>query len=368
MLSRVHAVVALTVALSACGKEPPPPPERIRAVKTIVVAERASGQNRQFPGVIEAVDSSSISFEVSGIVQEVRVKTGDAFDVGQVLATLDRKPFELNVVSAEASLSRAQAQVREAKNNYDRERRIYAQDPGATTQKSIEQARGRYESQRQSVSYASAQLDLARRDLEKTALLAPFVGVVASRNVEPFEEIHRGQPIFELYVEGAMEVSVQIPENMIDDVYVGQPAQIRIPNLNNRVFHGAVTEVGAAAQGANAFPVKAAIGATDSRIRPGTTAEMTLLLPGQFEQRAFLVPLTAIAPGEDTSHSYLFMFDRPTSTVRRTMVASHGIIGDLVAVSGDIGPGDLVVVAGVSFLSDGQKVKLLEAAPPETGG
>lgn len=358
----------LASALAACAEEPPPPPERIRAVKTIVVSESAGSQKRQFPGVVEPVDTSSISFEVSGTVQEVRVDAGADVDVGQVLAVLDRKPFELNVTSAEAALSRAQAQIDEAKSNYDRERRIYAQDPGATTQKRIDQARANYESKRQSVNYARAQLDLARRDLKKTALVAPFEGTIATRNVEPFEEINRGQAVFDLFAEGAMQVAVQIPENMIEDVYVGQPAEIRLPTLDNRVLHGAVTEVGSAAQGANTFPVKATIGASDGRIRPGITAELSLLLPKNYEADAYLVPLTALAPGEGAASAYVFVFDPESSTVRRVPVVERGIVGNLAAIAGDIEPGGIVVVAGVSFLSDGQKVKLLETATSASGG
>ncbi len=367
-LGKAALGVVFAGMLAACGEEPPPLPERIRTVKTAVIFERASGHTRQFPGVVEPVDSSNISFEVSGIVHEVNVDAGDAVNAGQVLAVLDGKPFELNVTSAEAALSRAQAQVKEAKSNYDRERRIYAQDPGATTEKSVERARAAYESRRQNVSYARAQLDLAHRDLKKTELLAPFEGQVATRDIEPFEEVRRGQPIFELFAEGAMQVAVQIPENTIEDVYVGQPAEIRLPTLGNRVLQGAVTEVSSAARGANAFPVKATIGASDNRIRPGITAELSLLLPGQFDQDAYLVPMTALAPGEGASRSYIFLFDSASSTVRRTAVANKGIVGDLAAIAGEIGPGDVVVVAGVSFLSDGQTVRLLETAPPPSGG
>jgi RND family efflux transporter MFP subunit len=358
----------LVTVLSACAEEPPPPPERIRAVKTVVIFERASGHARQFPGVVEPVDTSNISFEVSGAVQTVHVDAGDAVDVGQVLAVLDREPFELNVTSAKASLSRTRAQVEEAKSNYDRERRIYAQDPGATTTKAVERARADYESKRQSVSYAQAQLNLALRDLEKAELRAPFAGIIAVRDVEPFEEVHRGQSIFELFVEGAMQVAVQIPENTIEDVYVGQPAEIRLPTLDNRVLGGAITEVSSAAQGANAFPVKATIGASDSRIRPGITAELSLLLPGEFDQDAYLVPMTALAPREGESSAYVFVFDSSTSTVQRAEVVTRGIVGNLVAIAGEIAPGDVVVVAGVSFLSEGQTVKLLESAPPPGGG
>lgn len=370
MPGRVILAAVLAGALAACGEEPPPPPERIRAVKTIVISERAGGQSRQFPAVVEPVDTSSISFEVSGIVQEVRVDSGQNVDAGQVLAVLDRKPFELNVTSAKAGLSKAQAQLKEAKSNYDRERRIYAQDPGATTQKSIDRARAGWESRRESVSYARAQLELAQRDLEKSVLLAPFEGTIAERNVEPFEEVRRGQPIFELFAEGAMQVAAQIPEDMIEEVYVGQPAEIRLPILGDRVLQGGVSEVGSAARGANAFPVKATIGASDSRIRPGITAELSLLVPRHSDEDAFLVPMTALAPGEGEGelNASLFVFDPATSTVHRTAVATRGIVGDLVAIAGAIEPGDIVVVAGVSFLSDGQTVKLLDTSRSPRGG
>ncbi len=59
----------VALLLSACQKEVVEPAERIRAVKTILVADRASGQMRKFPGTVEPVDTSSISFEVTGLVQ-----------------------------------------------------------------------------------------------------------------------------------------------------------------------------------------------------------------------------------------------------------------------------------------------------------
>ena len=201
-----HFVSTLLVAAltSACEKEVVEPPERIRAVKTIVVAERASGQMRKFPGTVQPVDTSSISFEVTGLVREIGVDRGDKVKEGEVLAVLDKKPFELNVESAKAALSRAQARLTEKKSGYDRERRIQSQDPGATTQKAVDQARAAYESTRQNVSYSRAQLDLAKRDLAKTELHSPFDGVVSARHIETFEEVSRGKPVLELFVEGAM--------------------------------------------------------------------------------------------------------------------------------------------------------------------
>ena len=58
------------------------------------------------------------------------------FKKGDVLAVLDKKPFELDVESAKATLSRAAAQLAEKKSAFEREQRIQAEDAGATTQKS----------------------------------------------------------------------------------------------------------------------------------------------------------------------------------------------------------------------------------------
>jgi multidrug efflux pump subunit AcrA (membrane-fusion protein) len=94
--------LSLLLTVAACREAPPPPPERIRAIKAITVSEQAAGKLRQFSGVVEAADSSSISFEVAGNVREVRVDVGDRINKGQVLAVLDKRTYNLNVKAAEA--------------------------------------------------------------------------------------------------------------------------------------------------------------------------------------------------------------------------------------------------------------------------
>jgi RND family efflux transporter MFP subunit len=365
----MHRLIYLSLVVllvSGCGGEVGEPVERARAVKTILVTDRASGEMRRFPGTVEPVDNSSLSFEVSGLVQEIRANVGDRFEEGQVLAVVDKQPFELNVESARAALSRAEAQFEEKETAYDRERRIQAQDAGATTQRAVDQARAAYESTRQNISFTRAQLDLARRDLENTELRAPFDGAVSVRHVEAFEEVNRGKPVFDVFVEGAMEASVSIPENMIGEVYLGLKGEVRLPNRADVVYQAVVSEVGSAATAANAFPVKATITNADEQVRPGMTAELTLLfaLEGQL-QTGYLVPLQALAPGLASDDRHVFVYETETSTVRKTAVQSSGLVGNRAIITTGIAPGDVIVVAGVPFLRDGQQVTLLN---PSHGG
>lgn len=367
----MHRLIYLSLVsllISACGEEVAEPVERVRAVKTILVTERATGEVRRFPGTVEPVDNSSLSFEVAGLVQEIGVNVGDRFEVGQVLAVLDSQPFELNVESARAALSRAVAEFEEKETAYDRELRVQTQDAGATTQQAVDQALAAYEGNRQNVSYSRAQLALALRDVENTELRAPFDGVVSAQHVETFEEVSRGTRMFDVFVEGAMEASVSIPENMIGGVYLGLNGEVRLPTRAdgaNVVYQAVVSEVGAAATSANAFPVRATITDADEQIRPGMTAELTLPFALGGSQVGYLVPVQALSPGLASDERHVFVFDAESSSVRRTAVQSSGLVGDRVVITDGIAPGDVIVVAGVPFLRDGQRVTLLN---PSHGG
>ncbi len=360
----IYALVS-TVLLSACQQEVAEPQERIRAVKTITVGEQASDALRKFPGTVEPVDTSNISFEVDGVIKEIRVEVGDRFKKGEVLAVLDKKPFELNVESARSASSRARAQFEEKQSAYDRERRIQAEDPGATTQKAVEQARAAYMSQRENVSYSEAQFKLAKRDLANTELRAPFAGTVSVRHMEASEVAARGQQVLGIYAEGAMQVAVSIPEQLIVGVRPGIEGQVLLANRPDDPYQAMVTEVGSAATSANAFPVKARISNADQWVRPGMTAELNLFFSDAATQSAYLLPVQAILFGVENDDRYIFVFDPETSTVRKMAIQARGLRGNQAVVSEGIAPGDVIVVAGVNFLRDGQEVKLFNASEPD---
>jgi RND family efflux transporter MFP subunit len=358
--TELTCLLLVATFLAGCQEEVEAPTERIRAVKTIVVADLASDEQRKFPGTIEPVDSSLLSFEVDGIVAAVNVDVGDKFKKGDVLANLDNQPYELSLASARAALSRATAQLEEKQSAYEREQRIQAEDPGATTQKTVDQARAAYESQLEEVNYSQAKLGLAERDLANTELIAPYDGTVAQRFVQPSEVAGRGVHMLEVYAEAAMQIAVSVPEQMIEDVHPGMAGQVFLNNQPDQVYDAVVSEVGSSATAANAYPARAVITNADGRVRPGMTAELRLVFADKGMQTAYLVPVHAFLPGVGKEQNNVYLLDPQTSTVRKTPVEIKGIQGDHVVVTGGISPGDELVVAGVAFLRDGQEVKRMQ--------
>jgi len=333
--------ISFLFLVSACREEVQKPTERIRAIKTITVAEKTSGPVRKFSGVVEAVDSSILAFEVPGNVKEVRVTV-------------------LDLQAAEASVERAKVQLADKKNDLDRFERIAKMDAGAVSQSSLDKSKAAYDSALKNVKYAGSQVKLAKRDLEKTVLIAPFNGIIGEKDVDPFQEVKRGERLFILFSERAMEIAVQIPETVISEIHLDLPAEIRFPTLPDRIYKGVVSEISSLAGTANAFPVKVAVVDGGSEIRPGMTAEVILMLSSKDQEAGYLLPLSAVGKGSGKSDFYVFIFDKATSTVKKTPVKGGGVTENRVGVNEGIKAGDIIAVAGVTFLEDGQKVKLMK--------
>ncbi len=362
--NRLLLGLAILALLAACDEAPPELPESIRPIRTFTVTEVASGQSRRFSGTVEASDSSSLSFQVGGTVLEVLVNPGDRVTQGQALAVLDRDPYELNVKAAEADLEQARAFESQKFAEYERQRTLYEQ--GWIARARFDNAEREYLSARSRVSYSAARLNLAQRDLANTTLVAPFDGTISSRSIDPFVEVPAGRELFQLDATGGFEVAFGVPETSISQITLGTPATAVLPQFASPI-EVIITEVGSAAGAGNTFPVRAALLEPPASLRSGMTAEVSMLLTREDEsQVGYLVPLSAIAPGNDTGEGFVFIYDAETSTVRRTAVgAATTVPGNTIVVTG-VSAGDVLASAGVNFLVDGQRVELL--APVAAAG
>ncbi len=350
-------LLSAVVILSGCSKEEQVI-EEIRSVKTIIVQELSSGQVRKFPGIVQAAESSALSFEVGGQVEQVLVDIGDQVKKEQVLAVLDKEPYELLMKSSEAELVRAKANLTNKKADYEREGAIYRE--GAGSQKRLDQARFGYEEAGAGVKYTVSKLNLALRDLRKTTLYAPYDGSIGRRMVEPHMEVAVGQELFEIDAIGDMEVQVDIPETVVNRLSVGAATTVALTARPGETVAGIISYVGTMAGAANAFPVKVALRDPPSDIQSGMTAEVTFPLQDHNGQTGYLIPPQAFLPSKEPGRAFVFVYDSTSSSVKKTAVRLSGAQDNQAIVAEGLAAGDIVAVAGLAFLSDGQQVRLMQ--------
>lgn len=361
----------VVVTLTSCSGEPPQLPEAIRAIKTTTISERPSGYVRRFSGVLAASSDPELAFDVRGQVRTVDVEAGQRVMAGQLLATIDDEPYSIVLNRRLAELQRARARTAEADLTLRNTTALF--DQGVTTQKALESAHNQRKSADGMEQAAQAQVDLARRNLDHTNLLAPFDGIIAERRIEPHQEIVEGSTAFVIHGGAALEVELLVPEIAIDSVFVGQPVQIAIAGFNFRGQHfdGVVSQVGATVSKANAFPVRVEMKSENARLRAGLTAEVRFTFQGTAEQSSWLLPLTALLPTDGGSNRhvtdrdhFVFVYDPETATVHGRVVKMLNVQSDQALIREGLDEGDIVAVAGVSFLRNGQKVKILDEGAP----
>ncbi len=359
------AVLPFVWLLAGCAGEPEPPAPEIRPVRTHRVAPSEGAELRTLAGVARAGVESRLSFRVGGTVQQLRAALGDRVRAGHVLAVLDPADYELQVEEAEAALAQSQAGLRRAEADYDRVRALYENNNASKSE--LDAARAAAESAEAVVESGAKRLELARRQVDYTVLRAPSDGAIAMVTVEVNENVRSGQEVVLLVIGSHPEVQVAVPEVLIPRVYAGQPVTVELAALGGRRLDGVVSEVGVAMTGtASTFTVTVRLVDAHPAIRSGMAADVTFRLVDENASERLLVPPVAV--GEDRHGRYVFVvrqLDDGTARVERrgVTVAASGGVGGIEIVDG-LEAGELIVTAGLRRMSEGMRVRPVDAGEP----
>ncbi|MGS2721128.1 efflux RND transporter periplasmic adaptor subunit [Paraglaciecola aestuariivivens] len=351
----------LAIMLSACSEKNIDDQPVIRPIAWTKVAQQDFTQVRRLAGVVEPVETANLSFLASGKVKQVKVKLGQNVVAGEELASLDQRSFRLNYQSAEAQLEQAEAAFIEAKNEFNR----YAElvEKGVVSRSGFDNAKATFDAARSARNVAKTRLDIARKDLQDSRLLAPYAGVITQRNVEPSQQVSVGQAVFEIEGKDGLEVQVTVPETIIQELNTGMRLPVHFPALPKVTLTGVITEVGARAASANAFPVSLVLQDLPKGLRAGMTAEVDVTYSGVgrtgFKGPSIQIPVSSILAGPD-QQSFVFVYDPQHQSVHKRQVVTENVLDNAIYISSGLAPGEIIAIAGVSFLREGQKVRLLE--------
>lgn len=350
-------VLCTILLISGCKKEQP---ERIvRPVRWQIVTSAQRTIQRVFSGSAQAGSESRLSFKVAGTVLRVNVDVGDEVVTDQLIVELDARDFELAAERVEAALEQAKAQARNAKANYERIAQLY--ENRNASRNDLDMARASFESTQALVASTRKELELAKRQLSYTRLLAPTSGAIAAVSVEENENVSAGQPVAILTSGTHPEVKIAVPGSFIAQINRGAPVTVRFAAWPGQEFAGAVTEVGVTATAtATTFPVTVRLAQAHPEIRSGLVAEVEFNFKRGDSSEIFIVPFTAV--GEDRLGRFVFILDKVKdgrATARRLDVTVGELAADGLEIVAGLSDGQRIATAGVSRIREGQRVRLL---------
>ncbi|HLQ67436.1 MAG TPA: efflux RND transporter periplasmic adaptor subunit [Candidatus Limnocylindrales bacterium] len=286
-------------------------------VQTAKVVREKIVQKVSATGKIQPRTKVDISADVSAKITKLPIVEGQWVNKGAFLVGLARERYLAAVESAVASVSSAEANaalvsenMTRAESEYRRSKQLLAsklESPSAFEAKQAEYQVevARHKSAMDQVAQAKAALKQARDDLSKTTIYAPMAGTISALNKEQGEIALGSQfqkdAILTVADLSVMEAQVNVDENDIMAVAVGQPAEIEVDALPNQTLKGVVSEIGSSAISAGAgtaeqkteFEIKITVTDPPKTLRPGMTASANIIT--KTNPSALSVPLQAVA-------------------------------------------------------------------------
>ena len=386
---------------SANSKQPSPKRE-------VAVAPARKGNLAEIlslTGTLMAAQEVKITSKIPGRVDRVLVEEGTPIKAGDVLIKLERKELKLAVDQAEAAVAtakaclakvlagtrkekidQAEAALAQAEANVDICKITFERMGNLLKDRSISQAKydeakARYEVSmaqykcaqahlemaktgatredidiaRTQVRQAKAALASARRQFQNATITSPITGVVVHKNVEPGEVVSPpmmpGKPLLDVVDMSCLKTIVNISENRVKTVRLGQEAIITLDGFPGETFPGKVSRISPVVNTqSRTFKAEIMIKNPDNRLKPGMFARVKLILAKRTD--IVKMPLEAVTEGEEGKAVFLEV--NGTAKLRPiTLGISDGVY---VEVTSGVNAGENIIVKGNLGLEDGDKV------------
>ena len=249
-------------------------------LRTIVQKINASGK-------IQPEESVQITSTITGWITEITVMEGDTVEPGQHLISIDEKQIRPRYNNALSQVKSSEANLKKVKAQMERTKSLFSQK--LISQQEQEQVEASYQIALSQAEQANANLLSAEDELSKTRLTAPKYGIVTSITKEEGEMAVGGMfnpgVLMSVADLSRMEVEVDVNENDVVNITIGDTTEIEIDAYPDTMFFGIVSEIAHTAQSLNMgsqqqvtnFKVKVKMITVPDRIRPGMSSTVNII-------------------------------------------------------------------------------------------
>lgn len=355
-------LLALPFAASSCGAKKQQDRPRTAPVRTAKALQKDIPLEIKAIGEMEAFSSVAVRPQIDGPVLKVHFSEGQFVNRGDLLFTIDPRPFEVALKQAEAQLARDKAQADNAAVDAGRYKELVGK--GYVAEAQYEQFRAAAEALKATVESDAASVENARLELGYCYIRAPFAGktgatafdkgnIVRASDQTALVTIYQVEPIY---------ASFTLPEQSLQALrsYMAKGAlDVRVSPDGASSFKGTLSFVDNAVDRATGtIRLKATLKNADKALWPGQFVNVTLRLATQ--KGAVVVPSQAVMTGQ--AGQYVFVIKDGKTAEERPVSADRSHEDETVISSGVIA-GEEVVIDGQLQLVPGMKVEIKGSAP-----
>ena len=261
--------------------------DKIIVVDAELIELRKIIQKVNASGKIQPEEAVQITSTITGWITEITVIEGDTVEPGQHLISIDEKQIRPRYNNAVSQVKSSEANLKKVKAQMDRTQTLFIQK--LISQQELEQVEASYQMALSQAEQANANLLSAEDELSKTRLTAPKYGIVTSITKEEGEMALGGMfnpgVLMTIADLSRMEVEVDVNENDVVNIEIGDTTEIDIDAYPDTIFYGVVSEIAHTAQSLNMgsqqqvtnFKVKVRMVSVPDKIRPGMSSTVNII-------------------------------------------------------------------------------------------
>ncbi len=340
-------------------------------VKTAsVVLTKSSEKNAILTasGYVVAQRKAAVASKGMGRLVFLGVVEGDKVRKNQIIARLEDSDIKAQLEQAKANLRLAQADAKDAENQYNRYKKLSASN--SVTVAELEGTEARYQRVLAAIDVAKSMVTAAEVSLENTLIRAPFDGTVLTKNADVGEVVapmaasaSSKAAVVTLADMSSLEAEIDVSESNIEKIKINQLCTITLDAYPDKSYEGFVAKVVPTADRSKAtVMVKVGFKVYDSRVLPEMSAKVTFLGESsksevkQDEKPKLTIPYTAIiARGKQS-----FVFKIVNEVVLETEITTGESFGSYTEVVSGLKEGEKIVDSPSGKIKNNSKVKILE--------
>ncbi len=268
---RAALVAAAAALLAACGGDKPRSAlPAAAALRAGVVEMRDVDLAYSAEAVVEAVRQSTVASQIAGRVVDLRFDVGDRVRKGEVLARIDERAATQALAASEAQVRAAQANLANARAQYERSRQLLAQK--FISQAALDKAEADFKAAESQMRAMLAGAGQAATERSFATIVAPYSGVVSARLVQLGEMATPGKPIMTGFDPSSLRATATVPASEVASIQAGGKARVEIPALGRWIAGTSITIVPAADPRTHATEVRIELPEDVQGVFPGVFA------------------------------------------------------------------------------------------------
>lgn len=279
--------------------------------------------------------------ENSGRVSKIFVKEGSKVSVGTVLARIDAEILNTDRETAEANYQNAARDLARYESSFK---------TGGVTQQQLDQAKLNAEN-------AKLRLQQQNRKLNDANIKSSINGIVNKKLIEVGAYVAPGTQLFELVDISKLKLKVNVNENQVANIKIGDKVSIQSNVFPDDKFTGKISFIAAKADGTLNFPIEIDVtNSTKNTIKAGMYGTAVFDFPTQ--KATILIPRTSFVGS--VSSNKIFIYDKTTNVAKVREVVAGRILGDQVEIIKGLAEGETVITSGQINLVDGASVSIIK--------